>query len=162
MLQQRICKQCNSTFTGGPRAYYCPSCKVKRRREQHAEFRRRKRKGNYRPLGSIDRCEKCDKDYIVESGLQRFCPGCQPIHAKEYDRATSIVFYHDNKERINPARYQRRRKPPKNCAWCGKKFYTGTRAITCSPECRRKYINKKWNEKYGVQRKAQRKQQRGK
>lgn len=162
MLQQRICQQCGRSFEGGPRAYYCPSCRAERQREQNAEFQRRKRKGNYRPLGSIDKCEQCGKDYVVEGGQQRFCPDCQPIHAKEYDRETAIEFYHNNKDRINPVRNQRRRKGPKTCVICGKEFTTNTRAITCSPECRRKDINKKWNERYGEKRKLQRREKRAK
>lgn len=153
MLQRRICQQCGRSFEGGPRAYYCPSCRIERKRDHDADFQRRKRKGNYRPLGSIDKCEQCGKDYVVEGGQQRFCPDCQPIHAKEYDRETAIEFYHAHKDRINPVRYQRRRKPPKKCAWCGKEFKTGTRALTCSPECRRKYTSKKHYEKYGKYRK---------
>lgn len=143
MLQQRICQQCGRSFEGGPRAYYCPSCRIERKRYHDADFQRRKRKGNYRPLGSIDKCERCGKEYIVEGGLQRFCKVCRPEHYREHDRETAIEFYHNNKDRINPVRNQRRRKGPKTCVICGKEFTTNTRAITCSCECRRKDINKK-------------------
>lgn len=148
MLQQRTCRQCGNQFKGGPRAFYCHSCRIERRREQCRDFRRRERKGDIRPLGSIDKCERCRKDYVVVSGLQRFCPVCQPVHAQEYDRETSLDFYHDNKDRINPVRYERRRKGPKKCAWCGKEFIANTCTNTCSPECRRHLKNKRWRDRY--------------
>lgn len=149
MLQHRICKTCSCSFQGGPRAYYCHSCREERKRVQGAEHKRRKRKGESRPLGSIDKCEKCTKDYIVQSGNQRFCPECQPIHAQEYDRVTGLTYYHVNKDNINPVRNERRRKGLRTCEWCGKEFETPTCKLTCSPECTRKLRNKKWNERYG-------------
>lgn len=145
MLQQRKCRECESLFIGGPRAYYCPICRKERERERN---KLHKRTGPKRPLGSRDKCERCGNEYIVESGMQRFCPECQPIHAKEYDRVTSIKFYHLNKSRINPVRYNRRLKGPKKCLWCGKEFKKGSRALTCSPECHRKRVNKLWVEWY--------------
>ncbi|MEN6312775.1 MAG: hypothetical protein ABFD25_00850 [Clostridiaceae bacterium] len=107
-----------------------------------------KKNGPARPLGSIDKCERCGKDYVVEGGLQRFCPECQPIHAQEYDRETGLEFYHENKDRINPYRNENRRKDPVKCKWCGKIFAPGTRSNTCSPECERLYKNKQWRKWY--------------
>ncbi|MDT2182425.1 hypothetical protein P7H07_19215, partial [Paenibacillus larvae] len=46
----------------------------------------------------------------VNAGLQRFCPDCQPIHAAEHDRRTSLEYYTANKDTINPARNQKRRE----------------------------------------------------
>lgn len=155
-MLQRICKQCGRSFQGGPRAFYCTSCRMERKRIQKANYIHRRRMGNVRLIGSKDRCEICGKEYIVVGSLQRFCPDCQPIHAREYDQKTAIEFYHSNKDRINPVRYERRRKPPKKCAWCGKEFTSHTRTLTCSVECRRLLKNKKWNEKYGKLRKEQR------
>lgn len=109
MLLQRTCQQCNSQFSGGPRAYYCPSCRAERQRKQSAAYQRRKRAGNIRPLGSIDKCTRCGKQYTVEGGQQRFCPECQPVHTQEYDRETSLEYYHEHKARINPVRNERRR-----------------------------------------------------
>lgn len=138
-IMQRICKQCEISFRGGPRAYYCPSCRYIRTRERDII---RKRNGALRPLGSIDKCKMCCKEYVVVSGLQEYCPDCQKPHAKEYDRETSIDFYHKNKQRINPVRYPKRQKPPIKCRWCSKEFKPHTRSKECSPECKRAYLNK--------------------
>src|SRR5690606_15237063 len=111
--------ECESVFAGGPRAYFCPECRAERAKKTNAEYRRRKREGKVRSIGSTDKCERCGNEYIVEGGLQRFCPDCQPIHAMEYDRITAIEFYHDNKDRINPVRNERRRiDPVRICVIC--------------------------------------------
>lgn len=146
MIQDRTCRMCGRSFRGGPRAYYCPDCRVVRQREQAAKC---KRNGPQRPLGSTDQCEKCGKDYIVVGGLQRFCPECAPQHKKEYDRITSKAFYHANAERIKPIKNERRRQGLIKCRECGKEFDAqGTRRKDCSDVCRRAYINRRWREKY--------------
>jgi uncharacterized Zn ribbon protein len=148
MIQTRICKQCGCAFNGGPRAYYCPSCRVERQREQNKNFKTRKKDGQIRKLGSTDICKKCGKEYIVMSGLQRFCPDCQAPHALEHDRITGIDYYYTNKDKINPGRNEKRRKGTRICAWCGKEFETNTRELTCSAECSRKRKNALWMELY--------------
>lgn len=109
-MQDRVCRTCQKTFKGGPRAYYCPSCRAERERESMRRYKRNKRAGNIRPLGSKDECERCGGEYTVQGGNQRFCSTCQPIHNVEHDRTTSLAFYHENKERINPPRNERRKR----------------------------------------------------
>lgn len=146
-LLDRVCRECDRHFQGGPRAYYCPSCRADRQRQQWASYQRRKRVGKIRPLGSVDTCERCGESYTVEGGLQRFCPDCQSIQAAEHDRETSIDFYHLNKEQINPPRNERRRIGSRKCEWCGEEFdHRGTKRLTCSDEHQRLLKNKKWNE----------------
>lgn len=146
MLMTRTCNSCGRTFQGGPRAYYCPECRDRRRREQAESYRRRKRSGDTRPLGSMDKCERCGNVYSVMSGNQRFCEKCQPIHSAEYDRETSISFYHENKERINPPRKIKRRKTNSTCSWCRKEFEPVNGSVTCSDECRRQHKNRQARE----------------
>lgn len=142
MIQDRICRECGADFKGGPRAYYCPSCRIERRKQNAREFRRRKRSGEVRPLGSKDKCERCGAEYTVQAGAQRFCPECQPIHAAEYDRVTSLEFYNQHKDRINPPRKLKRRKRSNICVWCGNEFEPVNGSTTCSDECRRQDINR--------------------
>jgi len=150
MLQNRVCREigCGIEFTGGPRAYYCHSCRAERQRKQNLEYQSRNRRGLARKLGSTDTCELCKNSYTVNSGLQRFCPECQPIHTLEYDRETSLPFYHGHKDGINPVRNERRRQGMRNCDWCGKEHPISVGApTTCSDECKRLLRNKKWNER---------------
>lgn len=142
MIQNRTCRECGCSFKGGPRAYYCPSCRTERTKQTNADYRRRKLAGDVRTIGSTDKCDRCGKEYTVEAGLQRFCPKCQPIHAAEYDRNTSLPFYHANKDRINPPRKLKRRTRSDICAWCNNKFEPINGSTTCSDECKRKLGNK--------------------
>lgn len=146
-LQNRRCRECVRSFMGGPRAYYCPSCRIDRQRATWRRFQQNKRLGKVRPLGSIDRCERCNKEYSVEGGLQRFCPECQPINAAEHDRRTSLEHYHKNRDKINPPRNEQRRER-RNCDWCNKEYTRFTRSLTCSDKCRRLRKNKLWLERY--------------
>lgn len=148
MISEKICISCGLPFKGGPRAYYCPACRLERQREQNRDFKLRKKKGEYRKLGSADKCERCGKDYVVEAGLQRFCKECQRPHAMEHDKVTSLKFYKENKDDINPERNTRRRIDAKQCAWCGKEFQSSTRTVTRSDECKRQHINKMHRERY--------------
>lgn len=146
MLQKRICKQCEQNFIGGPRAYYCPECRLERRKVQTKEHRERKAKGHARSLGSIDTCNRCGGKYLVNGPLQRFCPDCQKPHNLEYDRENGLKYYHDNKEDMNPTRYERRQIGSRECEWCGNEYKTNTRQLTCSQECKRKRKNALWSQ----------------
>lgn len=148
MLQTHICKQCGYSFTGGPRAYYCLNCRTKRQRESNRDYKARKKTGELRKHGSIDTCECCGKEYIVNASLQRFCPDCQKPHMLEYDRISGLEYYHNNKDNINPSRYDKRRIGPRKCAWCGKEFETNNKSLTCSPECGKQRKNALWREYY--------------
>lgn len=128
----RICRKCGKAFPGGPRAWYCPDCRDLRRRNQSAEHKRR---GTIRPLGSIDKCVVCGRDYIVNSARQRYCPTCAPEAVREVDRIQSKAW---NKEHTTPAqrrdvRHNASAQIP--CRICGKLFRPTSSAETCSPVC---------------------------
>lgn len=114
MLQNRTCKECSVAFTGGPRAYFCQSCRSLRIRQNTAITSYRHRHGLTRKIGSTDTCERCKNTYTVMGSLQRFCLECKPIHTLEHDREATLTFYHINKEVINPVRNERRRKKEEN------------------------------------------------
>lgn len=149
MIKQCICKTCGRSFLGGPRAWYCQDCRTERKKEANKKHKTKKKLGATRLLGSVDKCIYCKKEYIVEGGNQVMCPDCKPDQYAEHDRQTSIDFYRENKDSINPERNTRRRikrsqSRTKNCAWCGKEFESINGAKTCSAECKRLRINKRW------------------
>lgn len=136
VVKDRICKQCGKTFPGGPRAWYCPECRSERKKQQAAI--RRQRPGPNRPLGSIDHCVVCGKEYVVKGGMQKYCEDCAKSAVAEKDRAAGIAYYRENKDAINPARYEKLRVKEKVCIVCGKTFDPhGLPAEMCSDECRR-------------------------
>lgn len=95
-LLPRVCVNCGRTFTGGPRARYCPSCRTERRREAEREYRARKKAGHVTELGSVIHCEICGKEIEKTSGLRRFCPECGAAHLKEHDNKKSLEWNHNN------------------------------------------------------------------
>lgn len=133
---------------GGPRAWYCTECRDERRKEAKKRYKQRKKLGLTRKLGSQDTCKYCGKKYVVESGQQVMCLDCKPEQYAKHDRESSIEFYHNNKEKLNPKRYKKRRIGVRKCEICGNKYNVTTKAITCSTECRKIRINKKQRERY--------------
>lgn len=149
MIKEIICKECGCSYEGDHRSIYCIPCRYERQKRRSAAGKARERKGLTRKLGSTDTCERCKKDFVVKAGLQRFCEDCRPEHILEYDRETSLPFYHEHKTNINPVRNERRRQGIRNCDWCGNEHQiTVGSPTTCSPECKRLLKNKKWNERY--------------
>lgn len=149
MILDRECRACCRGFRGGPRAWYCHDCRAERRKNAKAHYMERKRAGHTRPLGSIDKCANCGNEYIVNASHQRYCPECGPAMSAEHDRVHGLEYYHDNKERINPVRNERRRVGFVSCKECGKEFDPKhTCAVYCSPECKRKRYNRIWMERY--------------
>lgn len=136
VIRTRKCRQCGREFSGGPRAWYCPGCRMERKN------RALERAGIdvvKRPLGSTDKCAICGKEYIVNGSRQRYCPDCASKAVKEVDRQQALKYYNDVKGTYNPARYKKRRVKTKICVICGKEFpCNGTARNTCSDECRKK------------------------
>lgn len=148
MIHRCICKSCQTVFKGGPRAWYCPSCREDRKRDQKVAYMRRKAKGHVREIGGVDKCQSCGKEYIINAAAQMYCPECRiPMHAEKL-REQSLDYYYKNRDDINPLRLMARRKDIANCAWCGKEYISHTRAKGCSPECLRKLKNQRWLENY--------------
>ena len=145
-IYDRVCRTCGVSFRGGPRAWYCPDC----RRERERERKKRYNRGEFaRHIGQKDYCLNCGEEYTIDSGMQKYCPKCQPIMHKKLDAEQSLAYYNANKEQINPARNERRRPPEARCVVCGKSFKRVGQAKTCSEECRREYVNGVYNAIYG-------------
>lgn len=130
-LAERTCRECGRAFVGGPRAWYCPECREERKKEAS---RRHKKNGTQRKLGSVDHCEICGKEYIVEGGRQKYCKDCAEAAVKEIDRAQGRAWNAKNREKL-AAQKKERKENRKICAVCGKQFYTGGPEVTCSKEC---------------------------
>nr|DAW46093.1 MAG TPA: putative transcriptional regulator [Caudoviricetes sp.] len=94
-IRPRVCRECGQTFSGGPRAWYCPECRAERKKEQKHRYQTA---GAVRPIGSTDVCVRCGKEYTVSNGLQKYCPDCAveavravvAAHKREYNRAVDV------------------------------------------------------------------------
>ena len=84
VVKIRTCQDCGIEFHGGPRARRCPHCARKAQQEVNRQC---KKSGANRPLGSIDKCVICGKEYTVVSGRQKYCSGaCQRKGVLEWQR----------------------------------------------------------------------------
>lgn len=158
-IYKRKCQECGKEFDGGPRAWYCPDCREIRRIERERKYHIY---GNNRKLGDIDYCQNCGKEYIICSGLQKYCPACKKEMNRKKDNELSTKYYYDvidktvrnqkrrenwknrTPERRNQIREKRRRKrqenPEKYRAYSRKWYAENTEKVK---EYRKKRKNKK-------------------
>lgn len=133
VVRIRTCKDCGIEFFGGPRAKRCPNCAYKAQQETS---RRHKKSGAKRPLGSIDKCTVCGKEYTVVSGRQKYCSKeCQRKGVLEWQREHKKGYYKASGQNIKKT--ERRRQSQKICVYCLRPFVSDTPTNICSDYCRR-------------------------
>lgn len=132
VVKIRTCKDCGVKFYGGPRARRCPDCAYKAAQETS---RQHKKTGTKRPLGSIDKCAICGKEYIVKSGRQKYCSdACM--------RKGTLEWQREHKKGYNMAsgqdakKIERRKEAQKICVYCLRTFSTDKSTPYCSGYCR--------------------------
>lgn len=101
---RRICEDCGEMYVGGTSSKYCPDC-------------RKKRGYIKRPLGSIDICKVCGREYTVTGTSQKRCHACAAAIIKKRSRARGMAV-----------------KSP--CLTCGVELPVGVMHF-CSLECER-------------------------
>lgn len=131
VVRPRVCRQCGATFSGGPRAWYCPDCRLDRRREADA---RHKRNGTVRPIGSMDTCAQCGSAYTVNGARQKYCPACADSAVKAVVRPMKAAYNAAHKDDIAAYKLAMQRDR-KICVICGEVFDNGRPTVTCSPAC---------------------------
>lgn len=142
VFRDRICIDCGATFTGYPKSKRCPNCQADANRKRNKAF---KRIGPKRLLGSTDICALCGGEYIVESGMQRYCKKCSAQAVAENVREHKRAYMQDNADAFRPAK-EANRSYNKVCLICGKVFDTGNPSVTCSPACEAKLKTLRQNE----------------
>lgn len=111
VILPRTCRQCGAVFDGGPRAWYCPMCRAERAKEASARY---KRKGKAdRPLGSVDKCVICGKEYTVNSARQKYCSDCAYEAVRAIDRPMSKKWNQEHKETCYPVKNAKRNQERK-------------------------------------------------
>lgn len=153
VVRPRTCRQCGVSFPGGPRAWYCSSCRADRRRVQD---RMAKRNGAVRPIGSTDLCVRCGKEYIVASGRQKYCPDCAAGAVNETVKAHKREYAAERKDQMLEYKTTMRRDRHV-CIVCGKIFDSDLPVATCSEVCdkiRRQQNQKKADSRRSPRRKS--------
>lgn len=128
-IRKRTCRMCGGIFDGGPRAWYCPSCRIIREKERRKKYREH---GSNRLLGSIDHCKICGKEYVVESGTQKYCKDCVEDAYRAIDREASKKW---NQENGVYERTPEEKRGVKVCVICGAEIDSHLPTSTCSKEC---------------------------
>lgn len=133
VVRIRHCQDCGVEFFGGPRAKRCPECAYKARKENKKHYQSC---GAKRPIGSIDYCQWCGKEYIVNSGRQKYCSDtCQRQAVLLWQREHKKDYY-KKPEQIK-RKQERRKNAEKICVYCGRKFSSSRPTNTCSEYCRK-------------------------
>lgn len=142
LIRECTCKMCGITFIGHPSSRYCPECSEERKK-QLRKIRNQKKPD--RPLGSMDICQACGKEYIVKSGRQKYCPECAEEQIAKNIKAHKKEYRIKNQDKI--------REQKKNhlgqryvCVICGKEFEKHNTTVTCSSACFKEYKRIKQNE----------------
>lgn len=137
VCRERTCIDCGTTFMGYPKSKRCLDCQATVNRERD---RMHKRSGPKRLLGSIDHCEACGAEYVVESGLQRYCKKCARSETANNIRTAKRVYQaeYSTPERLNQK--EANRSCNKVCPVCGNVFDTGRPDVYCSDECRKSVL----------------------
>lgn len=153
----KICQSCGKEFEGARNSRYCPECA--RTRRILSCYRYYHNRANARKIGSIDKCEFCGKEYVVNNGKQRYCPDCTKKAV-----LSNVRKLYNQKMETNPEvlkqNWKRKNEEAgyRKCIVCGKTFYSEKISETCSPECRKirdeqqlsrkKVVSEKNKEKY--------------
>ena len=133
VIKIRKCIDCGIEFYGGPKSKRCNNCRIEARRKRDREHKKR---GTARPLGSIDKCQRCGAEYEVKSGLQKYCNDCARDALLDWQKGHKKGY--NKKSGQDVKKYQRRKSQNKICVYCEKSFKTGTSSNLCSDYCRQK------------------------
>lgn len=136
--RERVCADCGEVFWGYPKSKRCPSCQ---READLASKREYQKRGPMRSLGSVDHCAKCGEEYIVMSGLQRYCKDCAEAATRENIRRDKREYNASRPDIVDKVRELGR--GGKVCAVCGGAVPAGTSSVTCSPECAAEHLRRR-------------------
>lgn len=138
MMWRTTCIGCGAEIFRPVKCVRCKACQDAIDRKRDAEI---KANGPRRPLGSIDRCQRCGQEYTVEGGLQKYCKACSAVATRdsirEHKRAYAAARRADP-DQAEAIRQAKRILPSqRTCKRCGKAFEARTRADYCSDVCRK-------------------------
>lgn len=134
------CQDCGCEYYGHIKTIRCPECQMEADARHNAEYRQRKSAGHNREIGSIDLCEHCGAEYIVNSGMQRYCKDCSEKvikqHLNEASRSWNKKAYSDPEKRAKKNENKRAKQKLFFCSICDHPFFGLGRQMYCSDECR--------------------------
>lgn len=140
----RPCMDCGKILRMHIKSKRCPECQRAANRANNLRHLHNVRSGSTRRLGSTDLCERCGNPYVVNSGVQRYCPVCAPQATRDNDRAASRALAAEKlkdasfRAARNEARRSNYQNTPRICVVCGAEYLPhAPRQKTCSDACAR-------------------------
>lgn len=120
-------QDCCIEHYGGLWSRRCPDYAYKARQETNGQH---KKTSTRRPLGSVDKCVFCGRDYIVASGRKKYCfYTCKRkgvlAWQRQHKRGYSKASVQDIKKQ------ERRKRAKKICVYCLRPFASDTPTNTC-------------------------------
>lgn len=132
------CIDCGKLIYRPIKCIRCEACQLAINQERNKVRQRAK---PARPLGSTDICTICGKPYIVESGLQKYCPDCRETATRASIARKKNAYMAEKRKDPEAAAQMREAKQaalsPSLCATCGKPFISKFGAIYCCEACRK-------------------------
>ena len=127
----KTCKDCGIQFTGYYNEGRCPKCVEAAEQERYRRYW--DKGGTLRPMGSIDKCVLCGKEYIVRSSTQRYCyEECRLKGSIPKYKETQKNKYQNQREEFR----KRKTKITKLCVYCMQPFKNSLATNVCSDYCR--------------------------
>lgn len=132
------CIDCGKLIYRPIKCIRCEACQLAINQERNKVRQRAK---PARPLGSTDICTICGKPYIVESGLQKYCPACREAATRASIARRKNAYMAEKRKDPEAAAQMREAKQaalsPSLCATCGKPFISKFGSMYCCEACRK-------------------------
>lgn len=143
----KICKDCGSEFVGYSNERRCSRCVEAALQESYRKYW--DNGGTQRPMGSIDKCVLCGKEYTVRSSSQKYCSDdCRRMANVPKQKEYKKIYYRTSKR---AAELKQRRKQVTNiCVYCLQPYKksSGSSTNVCSDYCRLEHQKIKQYESY--------------
>lgn len=142
LYRERSCPDCGRIVIMHIKSKRCRACQDAANRAHDAEYQRARSQGKTRKLGSIDICQRCGGQYVVNSGMQRYCPDCAPSAVSDNVRASARQRYADayqtpESRAERNARRRRQWQQDRVCKQCSKAFVPQyPRQVCCCESCK--------------------------
>lgn len=123
-ITDKVCKNCGITFSGGPRAWYCPDCRQERAKKANRDHKMRKRLGISRKVGDWQTCIDCGRKYAYYIGASERCPECSKKYGQMIDREKSKEWNKANREKYLKTKreHEKRKRTSAGSVKTGEKY----------------------------------------
>lgn len=154
IYHDKPCMDCGKIVRMHIKSKRCKECQEAANRRNDAVHRQAKARGHTRELGANDLCTVCGKPYIINSGMQKYCPSCAPAATKAADSQATLAWIRSaygedpaKRDARNAKRRNNWESQPRRCIVCGAQYLPQSpRRKTCSDKCQTEYYGQRQRE----------------